>query len=322
MSDCAESSTAAMLLRCDDRMTIELRSDRALELEDIIRLQRAASPIHDVSSTIGTPTTAGLRSSRKESSDTKPTSGGTGYPVHDYKGKGKAVAMYESSLSATHGSGSDAEAEQENALVGIGDWTADGPITGRPLKGAARARRRPRANRRPKSKKPVIIIQHDVPDHASSGEDENPAATQVAVGNSKVEPKCLIRRRSVKSVRSDQNRLALAEEGRVSQVVEGDKAACSRLSPVRLYVLIAILVAIGLTLALSTFAARYTASHNVGKSRIACTKAVIFAATVVISGFSVLAMVVARRALQEALLAGLLQCLVGFALVIEIHDWM
>jgi hypothetical protein len=75
-------------------------------------------------------------------------------------------------------------------------------------------------------------------------------------------------------------------------------------------------------LALSTFAARYSAAHYTGKSRIACTKGIIFAATVIIASLSVTAMVVARRALQEALLAGLLQCLVGFVLVVEIHDFL
>jgi hypothetical protein len=179
MSDHAESSTAAMLSRYDDCMSIALRSDRALELEDIVHLQRAVSPTHGMPSTVGTLTTA-VTSSRKESSGTKPTSGGTSYPVNDYNGKGKAMATYESSLSATHGSESEAEAQQEHALVGIGDWTGDGP-----LKGTAGARRRHRANRRPRCKKPVIVIQHSVPDHASSGEDERRTATHVASGNSK-----------------------------------------------------------------------------------------------------------------------------------------
>jgi hypothetical protein len=68
--------------------------------------------------------------------------------------------------------------------------------------------------------------------------------------------------------------------------------------------------------------ASYSAAHYTGKSRIACTKGIIFAATVIIASLSVTAMVVARRALQEALLAGLLQCLVGFVLVVEIHDFL
>lgn len=55
---------------------------------------------------------------------------------------------------------------------------------------------------------------------------------------------------------------------------------------------------------------------------MACTKGIIFSATVLVSCFTVLAMVVARHALQEALLAGLLEFLVGFALVVEIHDFM
>jgi hypothetical protein len=139
-----------------------------------------------------------------------------------------------------------------------------------------------------------------------------------AVANPELEIK-YFRRRLVKS---DQTQPALAEEGHVSQVAGSDKPACMSLSRVRLCILIALVVVIGLTLALATFASRYTAVHYVGKNRIACTKGIIFAATVFISGLSVLAMVVARRTLQEALLAGLLQCLVGFALVVEIHDFM
>jgi hypothetical protein len=192
MSDYAESSTAAMLSRYDDRMTVALRSEGALELEDIIELQRAASPTHDVPSSVGTIPTA-VFSSRKESNGTKPTSGGTSYPLEHYRGKGKAVATYASSLSATHGSGSELDVEQEKALVGIGDWTGDGPVTPRPLKGAARARKRPRANRCSRQKKPVIVIQqHRVPEYASSGEEEeSPTATHVACSNGKGALSCL-----------------------------------------------------------------------------------------------------------------------------------
>jgi len=186
MSDYAESSTAAMLSRYDDRMTAALRSEASLELEDIIQLQRAVSPFHHVTSSVGTTPTA-VFSSRKESNGTKPTSGGSSYPVEHHYGKGKAVATYASSLSATHGSGSEAEAGQDNALVGIGDWTGDGPVAIRPLKGTARARKRPRANRCSRPKKPVVIIQHDVPGHASSGEEESPAGTHVACSNGKGE---------------------------------------------------------------------------------------------------------------------------------------
>jgi hypothetical protein len=190
MSDYAESSTAAMLSRYDDRMTAALRSETLLELQDIVQLQRATSPFHNVTSSVGTIPTA-VFSSRKESNSTKPTSGGSSYPVDYHHGKGKAVATYASSLSATHGSGSEADAEQENALVGIGDWTGDDPVATRPLKGTARTRKRPRAIRCSRLKKPVIIIQHDVPAQPSSGEDESPAAIHIPCSNSKGALLCL-----------------------------------------------------------------------------------------------------------------------------------
>jgi hypothetical protein len=73
-------------------------------------------------------------------------------------GKGKATATYASSVSATHGSGSDTEHEvnRENSLLGVGYWTGDST-----LKGWARAKKRPRPIRRQKHKKPVVIIQQD-----------------------------------------------------------------------------------------------------------------------------------------------------------------
>jgi hypothetical protein len=55
---------------------------------------------------------------------------------------------------------------------------------------------------------------------------------------------------------------------------------------------------------------------------MACTKGIIFAASVLMSCFTILAIVVARHALQTALLAGLLEFLVGFALVVEVHEFM
>ena len=312
-----------MLARHDDPMTVALRSEGVLGIDELIHLNRALSPLPVVASSSGTLTST-VFSSRKESTGTKPTSAGTSYPVDGYKGK--AVATYASSVSATHGSGSEAEAELEalrdSALVGVGDWSADPP-----LKGSARARKRPRVNRRPKHKKPVVIIQQEGTGSASSG-DEGPAvAKQVARRNGKgtQHPRALSLQLSLVSEakylrqrrhQAEHDQLHLAEEGRVSEASASTPPA-KPLSRARLHVLVGLVVAIVLTFALSTFAA-----HHTGKGRMACTKAIIFAATVLLSCFTVLAMVVARRALQEALLAGLLESLVGFALVVEIHDFM
>lgn len=53
-----------------------------------------------------------------------------------------------------------------------------------------------------------------------------------------------------------------------------------------------------------------------------CTKGIIFGATVFISLFTVFAMIAARRVLQEALLTGLLELLVGFTLLTQIKEFM
>jgi hypothetical protein len=56
--------------------------------------------------------------------------------------------------------------------------------------------------------------------------------------------------------------------------------------------------------------------------RMACTKGIIFSASVLMSFSTIVAMIVARHNLQTALLAGLLEFFVGFSLVVEIHEFM
>ncbi|KAJ4295174.1 hypothetical protein N0V90_007184 [Kalmusia sp. IMI 367209] len=312
MSDHAESSTAAtaatstMLSRNDDHMTVALRSDRSISLDDLVYLNQTAPRTHDIPSSLGTLTTT-VFSSQKESSVTKPTSAGTSYVIDGYngKGKGKAVVTYASSLSATHGSGSEAEAEQDNALFGVGDQFEINP-----LKGAAKARKRPRVNRKPKSKKPVLVIHQQQPVPMSSDMDVEAVIEQSSRRSSK-ETKYLRHRQLKKS----DNRLSLTDEERVVHANEANPAR--RFSRARLNVIIVLCAFIALTFAFSVFAA-----HHTGKGRLACTKGIIFSATVLISVSTVLAMTLARLALQEALLAGLLEFLIGFALVIEIHDFM
>lgn len=326
MSDYAESSTAAMYARSEDPMSRILRSDADVDMDKLIILNRQASPSPFDVSTVGTLTTA-VFSTHKPSTVTKPTTDGTSYPLDDYKGKGKAIATYASSVSATHGSGSDNEIEllRDTALFGVGDWTEDGPGASRVLKGPARSRKRPR---RPKHKKPVVIIQQERIDSASE-EDNAPTTLQVSRHDNKGRPTLEYKNRGTnngldkKYLRQRRNKpqqdeLLLAEEGRIdtetTMLPESKDAGISRS---RFYLLIAITVAAILTLVVSGIATHYT-----GKRRMNCTKIIIFAATVLISCFIILAMIVARRALHEALLAGVLEFLVGFALVVEIHDFM
>ena len=89
------------------------------------------------------------------------------------------------------------------------------------------------------------------------------------------------------------------------------------LSDARVYTLVALVLATLLTFALSVWAAHFT-----GKGRMQCTKGIIFAATALISLLTILAMITARRQLQEALLAALLEALFGVTLVLAIHEFM
>lgn len=305
-----DSPTTTMFIRNDDTLTRRLRSEGSVGIGELIHLHQAASPHPVVASSSDTRTTT-VFSSRKDSTATKPTSASTSYPVESYAVKGKVVATYPSSLSATQGSASEAEAEidaaRDNFLVGVGDWTADGPIAALPLKGSARARKRQHMNRRPKHKKPVVLI-HQSSSGCTLSDDEGSAVAKLETPRGSRESKYLRCRRN----KSDP--LNLAEEGRPS---EATTLTSQPLSPARSYVLISLVVAIVLTFALSTFAA-----HHTGKMRLACTKGIIFSAAVLMSCLTVVAMVVARRSLQEALLAGVLEFLVGFALVVEIKEFM
>lgn len=73
----------------------------------------------------------------------------------------------------------------------------------------------------------------------------------------------------------------------------------------------------GLTIAIAAFGA-----HITGKVRLSHTKIIIFTATALLSCSMVSAMLIARRVLSEALLAGILQFFFGFALLVELDEFM
>ncbi|KAF2130494.1 hypothetical protein P153DRAFT_430690 [Dothidotthia symphoricarpi CBS 119687] len=310
----AESSTAAILLRNDDPLTRALRGRDAVDVEDLVRLARATSPTSDILPSLGSSSTA-VFSSLGESTVTKPTSTGTSYPIYDPEGKGKAKAPSISSLSATHGSGSEAEASdravREHALLAMGDWIANedvAPVL--PLKGTARAKQRTSNSLRHKHKKPVI---DQVGLGRLSGNDSDGAGeTRVPQPHDR-ENICL--QHHVHN--QDHNQLRLAEEGHQSDTATTASLPCEPLTGTRLYVLIVIIVTITLAIASSALGAYYT-----GKDRMVYTKAIIFAATVFTTLLTVLALIVARRALHEALLAGLLGFIIGSMFLVELDDFM
>lgn len=109
MSEEAAPSVSFIISRNADPFTLALRNGDDLDNDELSQLNQASS---SASSSVGSSSTA-VFSSREPSIVTKRTSYGTGYPVHDYKGEGKAYATYAASLSATHGSDSEAEVEHD-----------------------------------------------------------------------------------------------------------------------------------------------------------------------------------------------------------------
>lgn len=368
-------SPVHLLSRNDDPMTLALRAEGpSFGIEDLVHLNRTAAPSEHDTISLGS-TDPEVFSSREQSTATKPTSNGTSYPFVGYsgksKGKGKVGPSYPSSLSATHGSDSDNEAVQENMIVGIGDWTADDPTTTRPLKGAARARKRCKVNRRSKPKKPVIVIQHRSPNNntAPVGDDSIPAIETIARPNGhepqyprrvadtidygltysgqaenssnalcstlvlpndsayiqKGKNKCSRPPRKYLRQRNgtaNRDRLSLAEEGYASELdlrvdIPATFPSYKPLSRLRIRLLIGLAITMLLTISLAIFAAHYT-----GKTRRACTKGIVFMATVVTAILTVLAMITARRVPHEALLAGLFELITGFVLLVELDDFM
>ncbi|KAF2626250.1 hypothetical protein BU25DRAFT_104094 [Macroventuria anomochaeta] len=125
MNSDLDTSVALIVARNDARndapwTTLARRNDG----HDEDNLSRASS---SATTSVGSSPTA-VFSFREPSIVTKPTSYGTGYPTHDYKGEGKADTTYATSLSAKHGSGSEAEVEHDDALctalLGAGAWSS------------------------------------------------------------------------------------------------------------------------------------------------------------------------------------------------------
>ena len=151
-------SVAFIITRNGDPLTLALRNGEEVDDDELVQLNQASTPM---SSSIGSSPTADF-SSREPSIVTKPTSYGTNYPAHDYNGGDKTDVAYPSSLSATHGSGSEAEVEHEDArghsLLGAGAWTSSHQAKSSCLRGDRRARLSTKL--RSRKKYPVVLHQH------------------------------------------------------------------------------------------------------------------------------------------------------------------
>lgn len=292
-----------------DLLSQEARKPGKLDMDQLLDLYRQTpSAAASSTSSAGTPSDP-VFSSHRPSTGTKPTSGGSSYPVLDYNGGGKALATYaSSSMSAEHGSGSESEVEKEQntVLAGVGDWIADDAAMPQTLKRAENSRRRPRprADRRSKAKKPQVVLHHYDKDevHYSSDDDRH-------VGR-RFENEEAYRRRHTPCKEAEKDGYSL-------EASHAPLAAQRALGGLRVYILLTLIIAILLTFSLAA-----SAAHRTGRQHMECTEAVIYTATVLNSAFIVLAVCAARWALHTALLAGLFHLVIGMVLLFKIKVFM
>lgn len=119
-----------------------------------------------------------------------------------------------------------------------------------------------------------------------------------------------------RATQHDEDQIRRAEEGQMD-AEPIPRSSCISLAPTRIYLLFSLTILMILTLSLSAFGA-----HHTGKTRMACTRRIVFGATVLMAFFTVLIMIVAKRTAQEALLAGLMAMMIGFTLLVELDDFM
>ncbi|KAH3904398.1 hypothetical protein HBI56_232230 [Parastagonospora nodorum] len=320
MSEDAGPSTRATLFRNDDALSQALRDVSSINLGDIVRLNQMAARSGDTASSVATSSTA-VFTHREESTVTKPTSTDT-YPrpkAPTAKGKGKLGGSFASSLSGNNGSASEAEVERgalrRNSLFAIGDWADPQPTSSRALKGTIRAKERLQIHGTSKRKKPIVVIEQGrhVVKPIRQHNDTDVITTTVASSQRNAGKKYLRQRTS----HHDDDLTRLAEEGRNQIITPAKMATTTSLSRTRVYALGVVGFVMGLTMALAAFGA-----HSTGKARLSQTKIIVFTATALLACLMVSAMLIARRVLSEALLAGMLQFSFGFALLVELDEFM
>jgi hypothetical protein len=114
----------------------------------------------------------------------------------------------------------------------------------------------------------------------------------------------------------DEDLVRLAEEGqRQSSILQSPEPR--PLSRTRIYAVIGLVVMMVSTIALSAFGAHFT-----GRARMPFTRIIVFTATALLTCFTIIAMLIARRTPSEAILAGILEFSFGFGLLVELDYFM
>jgi hypothetical protein len=130
--------------------------------------------------------------------------------------------------------------------------------------------------------------------------------------NTSIDTKCSCHGPSV----PDDDISGLADEGR-SHIELTQREASQSLSRARVSILVGIFMVQLVTIVLSAYGAYIT-----GTTRVYCVKGIVFAATAMTAVFTVLAMLVAKRSLSEALLVGLVEFVFSFAVMVELDNLM
>ena len=121
---------------------------------------------------------AAVFSSRGPSIATKPTSYGTGYPPSGRHKEYTVDTTYAASLSATHGSGSEAEADHDDALgatlVGAGAWSSSRQAQGQLLRRPEHAKVRLSRSLPHRVKKPVVVLHQSTDPPSNNKSKESP----------------------------------------------------------------------------------------------------------------------------------------------------
>jgi hypothetical protein len=229
---------------------------------------------------------------------------------------------YASSLSGTYGSASEAELEltarRRNNLFALGDWADAELETTAPLKGKIRARDRRQTRHGSKQKKPIVVIEQEVRpatnnsvvasrEHRALTLSSVPSYGSIGAIDVKPPPHSTTRGNEASS---------FVDEAQ-SLLTSSHDASSQPLTRARKHIILAMIILKVFILATSACGAYMT-----GNKRLPCTKGILFAATSSMAIATVFTMLIARRTLAEALLAGLVEFSFGFALVVEIDDFM
>ncbi|KAF2091398.1 hypothetical protein K490DRAFT_52621 [Saccharata proteae CBS 121410] len=279
--------------RDSDAATVVLRTAEDFELTDLLSPTNHSTYAESTGSDSSDELSRVFTASDKSS--TKPTSAGTGYLFDRKDGKGKLVVNEgPSSVTATHGSGSDTELENSQELYGIGVWT--GPsFTTKTLPNIKRVSNY-------KVKKPPVVVHH-------------PARSQPPgrVSNHS----CFIRSDKSKYLRNRQPTATLDHDLEVQHSVKQQHSEVQpkALSTTRITIAFILAFASLIAIGLAVFGV-----CNTDKKQLGAIKAIIMGATLAVVVFTFALMIVALRDLLEILVALMLELLISAIPLFHIHD--